>query len=77
MHSIEATQALEPMLAELEKGQPVEIRRGNVPVAVVYAVRNGRDPARVRQAVEDLKRLRKGITLGGLKIQDLINEGRP
>ena len=66
MHAMEVTQALEPMLAELDKGEPVEIRRGNIPVAVVYPVRKGCDPAKVRQAVEDLKQLRKGVTLGGL-----------
>jgi hypothetical protein len=28
------------------------------------------------EAVADIRELRKGITLGGLKIKDLINEGR-
>ena len=28
------------------------------------------------QAVADIRDLRKGVTLGGLKIRDLINEGR-
>jgi hypothetical protein len=28
------------------------------------------------QAVDDIRELRKGVTLGGLKIRDLINEGR-
>jgi Arc/MetJ-type ribon-helix-helix transcriptional regulator len=28
------------------------------------------------EAVADIRELRKGVTLGGLKIRDLINEGR-
>jgi hypothetical protein len=28
------------------------------------------------EAVADIRKLRKGITLGGLRIKDLINEGR-
>ena len=28
------------------------------------------------EAVADIRELRKGVTLGGLKIKDLINEGR-
>jgi Arc/MetJ-type ribon-helix-helix transcriptional regulator len=28
------------------------------------------------EAVADIRELRKGITLGGLRIKDLINEGR-
>jgi Arc/MetJ-type ribon-helix-helix transcriptional regulator len=28
------------------------------------------------EAVTDIRELRKGVTLGGLKIRDLINEGR-
>ena len=28
------------------------------------------------EAVDDIRKLRKGVTLGCLKIKDLINEGR-
>jgi Arc/MetJ-type ribon-helix-helix transcriptional regulator len=28
------------------------------------------------EAVDDIRELRKGVTLGGLSIRDLINEGR-
>lgn len=28
------------------------------------------------EAVADIRELRKGVTLGGLRIRDLINEGR-
>jgi Arc/MetJ-type ribon-helix-helix transcriptional regulator len=28
------------------------------------------------EAVEDIRELRKGVTLGGFRIKDLVNEGR-
>jgi Arc/MetJ-type ribon-helix-helix transcriptional regulator len=28
------------------------------------------------EAVEEIRKLRKGVTLGGIKIKDLVNEGR-
>jgi Arc/MetJ-type ribon-helix-helix transcriptional regulator len=37
------------------------------------APRRKKTPA---EAVADIRELRKGVTLGGLKIRDLINEGR-
>lgn len=37
------------------------------------AVQRNRTPA---EAVADIRELRKGVTLGGLKIRDLIEEGR-
>lgn len=35
------------------------------------------DRERTRAAVARLRELRQGVTLGGLKIRDLIEEGRP
>ena len=36
----------------------------------------GRDLRAVGEAIDRIRELRKGNTLGGLKIKDLINEGR-
>ena len=77
MHIFEATPAMEPMLAELENGQPLEIRRGSVPVAIVFPAQSNRNPDDIRQAIEGLKQLRQGLTLGGSRMRDLIDEGRP
>ncbi len=38
--------------------------------------RLGPGPLTPEQAVDDIRELRKGVTLGGLKIRDLIKEGR-
>ena len=35
------------------------------------------DRERARRAVEDIIETGKGLSLGGLSIKDLINEGRP
>jgi hypothetical protein len=40
-------------------------------------VRTERDVERARKAMAEIRELRKGVTFGGLKIKDLINEGRP
>ena len=39
-------------------------------------VRFGPGPLTPEQAVDDIRELRKGATLGGVKIRDLIVEGR-
>jgi anthranilate/para-aminobenzoate synthase component II len=38
-------------------------------------VRLGPGPLTPEQAVDDLREARKGVTLGGLKIKDLVHEG--
>ncbi len=76
MRTLEVTPSIEPLLDELAAGEPVEIRRGIETLAYVFPAKNGHDAEKSRQAVEDIKRLRKGVRLNGLKIKDLIEEGR-
>jgi len=56
---------VEQLLAE--KAQPAETSKWT---------RFGPGPLTPEEAVADLREARKGVTLGGLKIKDLINEGR-
>ena len=51
------------------------ITQDGKPVAQFVAV-NAIDRAKVDDAVEKLKRLRKGTTLGGLSWKELRDEGR-
>jgi hypothetical protein len=37
----------------------------------------GFDRAKARRAADGIIEARRGVTLGGLKIKDLVNEGRP
>jgi hypothetical protein len=39
-------------------------------------VRFGPGPLTPEQAADDIRELRKGLTLGGVRIKDLISEGR-
>jgi antitoxin (DNA-binding transcriptional repressor) of toxin-antitoxin stability system len=50
-------------------------RRGKA-VAKLVPARPGADREKARQAVENIIARSKGVTLGGLQIKDLINEGR-
>jgi prevent-host-death family protein len=74
--AFEAKNTLGSLLDLVERGEEVVITRHGKRVArLVPDV--GRDRAKARQAVEAIIKMRKGVTLGGLKIKDLINEGRP
>mgnify|MGYP000453943480 CR=1 FL=1 len=72
----EAESTLGSLLDLVEKGEEVVITREGKRVARL--VRDtGHDREKARQAVEAILEMSKGATLGGLKIKDLINEGRP
>jgi prevent-host-death family protein len=71
----EAKTRLSELLDRVAKGETITITRHGVPVAVLAPTPESRALS-VEQAVEDLKRLRKGRSLGGLTIRELIEEGR-
>jgi hypothetical protein len=62
-------------------GRAIEAHAANLLEDAVHLPADMRRPAfdkeRARAAGERIRELRKGITLGGLKIRDLIDEGRP
>jgi prevent-host-death family protein len=62
------------LLDEVERGETVTITRHGKPVAILMPVE--RPPGDVRRAIEELREFQKRHTLGGLKIKDLIEEGR-
>jgi prevent-host-death family protein len=65
------------LLERVETGEEVTITRHGTPVAKIVPVKKKHTVAERRQAIERMKERRKGLSLGGLKIRDLINEGRP
>ncbi|HAF70627.1 MAG: Prevent-host-death family protein [Acetothermia bacterium 64_32] len=70
----EAKAQFSELLRRVEKGERFVITRHGVPVAVLGPVSpRHRD---VREVIRALKEFRKKHTLGGLKIKDLIEEGR-
>ena len=66
-------------LSRVERGDTIAItKHGRAVATIVPSVQT--DAAvriRARRAIEIIRSVSKGQTLGGLKIKDLINEGRP
>lgn len=73
--SFDAKTHLSKLLDRVEKGERITITKHGRPVAELVPVPK-RDPAQVQATIAAIKELRKGNTLGGLKIRDMINEGR-
>ena len=73
--AFEAKTKFSALLQRVERGEQIVITRRGKPVAKL--VRIDSDAAtRAARAVEELKRLRKGTTLGGLSWKQLRDEGR-
>jgi prevent-host-death family protein len=65
------------LLDEVEQGEQIIITRRGKPVARLVRAEPGFDREKARRAVVGILEASKGITLGGLKIKDFIDEGRP
>jgi prevent-host-death family protein len=63
------------LLDRVEHGEEITITRNGKPVAKLVATA-GRDIAKARAAADWIRANRSKNSLGGLKIKDLINEGR-
>ena len=74
--AFEAKNTLGTLLDEVESGEEVLITRHGKAVAKLVSPHSGHDVEKARRAAEGLRKARKGLTLGGLKIRDLIDEGR-
>ena len=74
--AFEAKNRLGALLDRVEHGEEIVITRRGKPVAKLVPAGSGFDREKVRRAVAGLLKASRGLTLGGLKIRDLINEGR-
>jgi prevent-host-death family protein len=74
--SYEAKTHLPRLLQYVAKGEQVTITRHGVPIAILSPAGATRTKRSVRETIEAIKRFRKGNTLGGMSLRDLINEGR-
>lgn len=73
----EAKNRLSELVGKAEKGEEIVITRRGKPAARLMALRNDDDKRhQALEAVARIRELRKGLTLGGLDIKELINEGR-
>ena len=75
--AFQAKTELSRLLDEVEKGEAVTITRHGRPVAVLAPVESPKPKKTGEQWLAEVKRLRKGVTLGGtVTIRQLIDEGR-
>jgi prevent-host-death family protein len=73
--AFEAKTHLSRLLKEVARGETIVITRHGRPIARLAPIEGSSRDDR-RQAIAQLKELRKGQTLGGLSIRELIEEGR-
>jgi prevent-host-death family protein len=71
----EARTHFSQLIEEVTRGERVAITRNGTPVALLVPVppKEKLDP---REAIRQLREFRRGITLGGLSIREMIDEGR-
>ena len=73
--TFEAKTHLTHLLDRVAAGEQITITRHGTPIARLVPV-NPASSRQIRETIGKLKDFSKGQTLGGLKIKDLINEGR-
>jgi prevent-host-death family protein len=66
---------LPKLLDEVERGETVTITRHGRPVARLVPV-SGANKRTVEEAIAAMREFRRGRSLDGIKIKDLIEEGR-
>jgi prevent-host-death family protein len=71
----EAKTHLPGLLKEVGKGARISITRRGVPVAMLVPA-SPTDKASVLETIRKIKEFRRGITLGGIPIREMIEEGR-
>lgn len=73
----EAKNRLSALVAEAGAGVEIIITNRGNPVAKLVPVDASFDREKARRAAAGLRELSQSLTLGGLSIKDLVNEGRP
>jgi prevent-host-death family protein len=74
--AFEAKNKLGALLDAVERGEEVTITRRGKPVARLVRPAPKLDRETAKAAAARIRKRRKGVTLRGLKIKDLVNEGR-
>ncbi len=75
--AFEAKNKLSALLDQVERGSEIVITRHGRAVAKLVPSGPGFDRDKAKRAIAGLLKASKGLSLRGLKIKDLINEGRP
>lgn len=72
----EAKTHLSELLEKVEAGEEITITRHGAPVAKLVPVKKEASADERAAAIRRIQKLATGLSLGGLKIKDLINKGR-
>lgn len=72
----EAKTHFSELLERVEKGEELTITRHGQPVARMVPVRAKASAAKRREAIDAIRRLSRGNSLGNVSIKDLLTEGR-
>jgi prevent-host-death family protein len=74
--AFEAKNRLGALLDRVEQGEEIVITRRGRPVAKLIPAAPGFDRAKARRAIAGLLEASRGLSLRGLRIKDLVDEGR-
>jgi prevent-host-death family protein len=72
----DAKNRLSALLNEVARGGEVTITKRGVPIAKLVPAVPSFDREKARRAAAGLREASRGTTLGGIKIKDLVDEGR-
>ena len=75
--AFEARNNLGALLDRVAGGEEVPITRRGKPVARLVPADSSTNRAAARRAADNIRARSVGVRLGGLKIEDLVDEGRP
>lgn len=79
LHSVGAYDAkthFSELLQKVESGEEIIITRHGTPIARLVPVKKTTTAEERQTAIQRWIKTSKGLSLGGLKIRDLVNEGR-
>lgn len=74
--SYEAKAHFSELIDRVEHGAEITITRHGTPVAKLIPIKKSATPEERAAAIREWREVAKGLTLGDLKIRDLISEGR-
>lgn len=72
----EAKTHLSELLEKVAAGEEITITRHGAPIARLVPVKKDASPEERAAAIKRIHKLASGLSLRGLKIKDLISEGR-
>lgn len=72
----EAKTRLSELLEKVEAGEEITITKHGAPVAKLVPIKREASVEERADAIQRIQKLAAGLSLGGLKVRDLINEGR-